>query len=344
MSGAWALVASLGLLAANAFFVGAEFALVGARRSQIEPLADEGSKRARKTLAAMENVSLMMAGAQLGITICSIGLGALAKPALKKTLHGPLEAIGLPASWESPTSLVLALTIVVAAHVVLGEMVPKNLTLAEPDRAALVLGPALGGLVRLIGPFLRVINWIANLGLRLFGVTPRDEVLSTFDVFQVAQLAQQSHREGMIDDEEYRLMRSAVAFATNTTAADVYIPWQFVTKVTTWATVTDVELLAGRTRHVRFPVVDRNGKPTGYLSIKDLISRSNEFPAEAQVRPLTRIMPSVDARTPLPEVLLALRAPDAAMALVISENGDPLGVVTLDNVIAALVDFPISPI
>src|SRR6476659_9424067 len=141
MSATTAIVLTLVLLALNAFFVGAEFALVSARRSQIEPRARAGSRMARTTLRAMESISLMMAGAQLGITICSLGLGAVGEPAVAHLLEPVLEAVHVPHDFLHPISFVIALLIVVFLHVVLGETVPKNIALAGPDRAAIVLGP-----------------------------------------------------------------------------------------------------------------------------------------------------------------------------------------------------------
>lgn len=333
----WALLATLLLLALNAFFVAAEFALVGARRTQIEPVAQGGSRRARTTLTAMENVSLMMAGAQLGITICSIGLGALAEPAIASLLLGPLTAIGLPEGLVHPISFVLALTIVVALHVIFGEMVPKNLTLAAPDRAALVLGPALFTLVRFSKPIIVALNGIATLGLRCLGVRAKDAVASSYDVHEVAQLARESHREGMLADAEYGLMTNALSF-TKATAADVLVPWSDVVSVSSLVSAQDVQTLAGRTRHLRFPVLDGPGMPVGYLHVKDLL----HVPAlelESQVPPvLVRSMPSMQADAPLPEVLASMQAANAVMAAVHVADGMPVGILTVADVVAALVD------
>jgi CBS domain containing-hemolysin-like protein len=186
MSTSAALALSVVLLAANAFFVGAEFALISARRSVIEPRAEEGGKRAAVTLRAMERVSLMMAAAQLGITICSLGLGYLGEPAIAHLLEGPFEAAGVPEDLLHPLAFVLALTLIGFLHVVLGEMVPKNLALAAPDRAALALAPALTVLVRVLRPAIAALNLLANLTLRAVGVTPRDEVTSAFTRDEVA--------------------------------------------------------------------------------------------------------------------------------------------------------------
>ena len=171
-----ALLLGLALLAANAFFVGAEFALISARRTQLEPRAAAGSRAARVTLQAMERVSLVMAAAQLGITACSLGLGAVAEPALAHLIEPLFHDLGVPEAALHPVAFVLALTVVVALHVVLGEMVPKNISLAGPDRAALLLGPPMMVVVRVLKPVVVVLNLVANAVLRLVGVEPRDEI------------------------------------------------------------------------------------------------------------------------------------------------------------------------
>ncbi|MGR7002902.1 CNNM domain-containing protein [Yinghuangia aomiensis] len=142
------------LLLANAFFVGAEFSLISARRTRIEPLAESGSRRARIVLRGMEQISVMLAGAQLGITVASLGLGAVAEPALEHLLHDPLHALGLPSGAASVTAFAIGLAIVVFCHMVLGEMVPKNIALAGPEESALWLTPPLWVFSRVTAPIL----------------------------------------------------------------------------------------------------------------------------------------------------------------------------------------------
>src|SRR3954469_26060327 len=138
------LLVTVLLLLGNGLFVGGEFALIASRRTAIEPLAAT-SRRGPGALARVNQIPLMIPGAQLGITICSLGLGALAEPALAHLLEGPFHAVGLPEAAVHPVAFVLALGIVVFLHTVVGEMVPKNITLAGPERAVLILGPAFLG-------------------------------------------------------------------------------------------------------------------------------------------------------------------------------------------------------
>lgn len=221
MSDLTALGVAVLLLIANAFFVGAEFALISARRTQIEPRAEAGSRFARITLRAMENVSLMMAGAQLGITMASLGLGAVGEPAVAHLLEPLFEAVGLPEGLVHPVALVVALAIVVTLHMVLGEMVPKNIAIAGPERSAIVLGPLLYGFVTVLKPVIVALNALANVVLRVIRVQPQDEVTSTFTADEVAGFIAQSRREGLLDDDEHDLLTGALEFTDATVRAVV---------------------------------------------------------------------------------------------------------------------------
>jgi CBS domain containing-hemolysin-like protein len=170
------LLLALAFLLGNAFFVGAQFALITARRDQIEPLAKSGNRAARTTLAQIRDLSRMLAGSQLGIAACSLGLGAVAEPAIAHLLENGLDAVRLPADLLHPIAFLLALALVSFCHMVLGEMVPKNLALAGPVDAALILGPPMAAWVWVTRPILLVINGLANALLKLIKVEPADEL------------------------------------------------------------------------------------------------------------------------------------------------------------------------
>ncbi len=324
------------LLFANAFFVGAEFALISARRSNIEPKAIEGSRSARTTLYAMENVSLMMAGAQLGITICSLGLGSIGEPAVAHLLEGPFASAGMPESFLHPVAFVIALSIVVYLHVVVGEMVPKNFALAAPDRAALILGPPLVVVVRLLGPFIVALNTFANLCLRILRVTPRDEVTSAFTRDEVAGLVAESRREGLLDLGEEQLLTGALEFEKRT-AQTVLLPLDEVVTVPVHVTPRALELEASRTGFSRFPVEDQDGVLSGYLHLKDVLRTDDEALAEPTPSDLVRPLPSVGISDPLRGVLSTLQRTGAHLALVTDGGGELLGLVALEDVLEELV-------
>jgi CBS domain containing-hemolysin-like protein len=336
MSDLVAILLGVLLLALNAFFVGAEFALISARRTQIEPRAAAGSRVARTTLKAMENVSLMMAGAQLGITVCSLALGAIAKPAVKHLLAPLFGAVGMPDTVQDVTSFVVAMAIVVVLHVVLGEMVPKNIALAGPERAALVLGPPLAFVVTLLKPFIVGLNMVANGILRLFGVQPKNEVTSTFTREEVAGLVEESRREGLLDADEYDLLSGALGFQERTVER-VLLPDARLATVPRGATVVEVEERCAATGYSRFPVRDANGDLIGYLHVKDVL----ETDPERRLRPIAdkwiRPLATVRRGDRLHDALEVMQARGAHMARVADADGTVHGVVALEDVLEELV-------
>ncbi|TDE96043.1 HlyC/CorC family transporter [Occultella glacieicola] len=314
MSSGTALVVALVLLAANAFFVGAEFAIMSARRSQIEPLAESGSRAARTALWAIENVSLMLACAQLGITICSTGIGAVAEPAIARLVEGPLIAVGLPEQAGHVVGFVVALAIVVYLHVVVGEMVPKNLAVSAPERAVLWFAPPLVWISRVLSPVIRFLNWLANAILRLGGVEPKDEVTSTFTAEEVAAIVERSQAEGLLDDD-LGLLTGAIEFS-EATAGTVMVGLDALVTLPLGCTPDDVEHAVAKTGYSRFPVTDGDAV-IGYLHIKDVLYADSDELRAAPV-PDWRVRPMAMAATgdEIEDVLAAMQRTGAHLAAV----------------------------
>lgn len=327
------LFVTLLLLLANGFFVGAEFALIAARRTVIEPLA-ASSIRARLALRAMNSIPLMVAGAQLGITIASLGLGAIAEPAVAHLLEGPFHALGLPDSAVHPVALVLALGIVVYLHTVIGEMVPKNLTLAGPDAAVLWLGPPMYWFCVATKPVLVALKWISVKVLALWRIEAADAVKTVYTADELAGLVTQARSEGLLDPEEYARIEGALALRT-LTAADAMRPWSQVTTVPVDVSPAFLEVLAARTGRSRFPVVHvASRRVVGFVHVKDVIGLPDRL-APIPTR-LIRRLDVVAPRQSLGDLLLAMRRNRRHMVLV-SEGGSPLGVLTLHDVLGVLV-------
>jgi CBS domain containing-hemolysin-like protein len=324
------------LLALNAFFVGAEFALISARRSTIEPRAREGSRRAKITLRAMEQISLMLAGAQLGITICSLLLLAVVEPAVAHLLEGPFEALGVSDALLHPAAFVIALTVVGVSHVVLGEMVPKNIALATPDRAALALGPPLVLTVRLLRPALAALNAIANGVLRLVGVEPQDEVTSSFTREEVAGFVEESRREGLLHPSEERTLIGVLQFDERD-ATSVLLPLDRVTTVSIDATPYDVEQVAARTGFSRFPVRDREDALIGYLHLKDTLETKDVHRHRPIARHWVRPLPRIAAEARLRSVLATMQSSGAHLAQALGRDDSPVGIIALEDVLEELV-------
>lgn len=330
-----ALILSILLLIGNAFFVGAEFALISVRRTQLEPKAAEGSKVARITLRAMSKVSLMMAGAQLGITACSIGLGAVAKPALATALEGPFAALGLPNGASDVIAFVLALLIVVSLHMVLGEMVPKNIAIAKPKMSALALGPLLFGVVFVLRPIIWLLNATANLVLRVLRVPIRDEVATAFTRDEVAGLIEESAQHGFLDSRERNLLTGALHFA-DVRVGDIAIPLVQVVSVRPTVTPRELQEWCIRTGYSRFPVVAEDGVMLGYVHVKDLVA----LPTEKLDLPLQprwiRDFPHVRDTDSLDDVLETMQRRGVHMVQV-DANGRQHGVAMLEDVLETIV-------
>lgn len=327
---------SLLLLAGNAFFVGAEFAVMAARRSQLEPLAEQGSKRASRALEALENVASLLACAQLGITVCSVLLGAVAENALHHILLHPVEAAGLPSEVADIVALLLALFIVVYLHVVLGEMVPKNLAIAGPDRAALWLAPALLAITKALRPLITVLERISKAIVRRMGVEPQDEVASTFSTEEVEMIVEESHREGLLESQQERRVRDALEF-TDKRAEDVAVPLDDLATLRLGATPADVDALVAKHGFSRFPVTGTNGELRGYIHLKDVLYAQDEAYNEPipprRVRPLATVRPQDEVE----DVLVTMQHSGAHLARVVGDDGRTSGVVFLEDVLEELV-------
>lgn len=334
MSTGTALLVGVLLLAGNAFFVGAEFAVISARRSAIEPRAEAGDRRARTALWAMEHVSLMLACAQLGVTVCSTGLGIVAEPALAHLLEVPFEALGVPAALLHPVSLVLALAIVVYLHVVLGEMVPKNLAVAGPETAALWFAPPLVLLGRAVRPVIAALNWVANHAVRLAGVEPKDEVASAFTAQEVQSIVEHSQAEGVLRDEQ-GLLAGAIEFSSRT-AGDVMVAVDELVTVGPRTTPDDVEHLVARTGFSRFPLRGDDDALRGYLHLKDVLYASNGDRFDPVPAWRVRALASVRPADEVEDALRAMQRSGAHLARVEGPDG-VLGVVFLEDILEELV-------
>ncbi len=336
MSPAVALTLSVLLLGGNAFFVGAEFAVMASRRSRLEPLAASGKRRARWALQALDRVASLLACAQLGITVCSVLLGALAEDAIHHLVSPLVERAGVPAAASHGVGLAAALLIVGYFHVVIGEIVPKNLAIAGPERAALALAPPLLFLTRALAPLIRVLVGAAKFLVRRCGVEPRDDVASAFTAAEFDALVAESAREGLLEEEEQRLARRALEFSDRV-AADVAVPLSELVTLPYGCSAGDVEQVVAKYGFSRVPLVDASGPLRGYVHLKDVldvsdVARDRPLPL-GRVRRLATVRPQAEVE----DVLARMQRTGAHLARVVGDDGATSGVVFLEDVLEELV-------
>jgi len=340
---AWLVV----LLLANAFFVGAEFAVISARRSQIEPLAEKGSRAAKTALYAMEHATLMLATSQLGITICSLLILNVSEPAIHHLLSIPLGLTGLTEAAVDVIAFIVALLVVSYLHVVFGEMVPKNLAFSVPDRAVLMLATPLVWFAKVFHPIIVSLNWAANSILRLFRVEPKDEANSTYTLDEVATIVNQSRIEGVLADMA-GTVAAAVEF-TDKKAKDIAVPLADIVTLPAQTTADEIESAVAKHGFSRYVIVDGEGAPIGYVHLKDVL-RAAEIPdagvrggapAPDELRPLPakRIhhMVPVLETTDLEDALALMRRAGRHLAQVRTPEGQTTAVLFLEDIIEELV-------
>lgn len=330
------LLVALLLLLGNAFFVGAEFSLVSVRRSAIEPLASAGSKAAVRTLRALENVSLLMAGAQLGITLCSLGLGAIAEPTIAHVLETPLHGLGVPDAMLHPISFAIALLLTVYLHVVIGEMVPKNIALARPERSALILTPALVAVVNILKPIILLLNAMSNAILRSFGVKPKAEVASTYTRDEMADLVRESRREGYISEDNENLLSGVLTF-DDQTVQGIIIPKEKIIPINVDSTYGEVEEIASKSGFSRFPIQDSKGSWKGYVHIKDALQNDKQELSKKISKKKIRKLISIDSEESVRMALKTMQQSGAHIAAVTDKSLAVVGFITMEDVLEELV-------
>jgi CBS domain containing-hemolysin-like protein len=335
MNTAWSLLISLVLLVLNAFFVAAEFALVAAKRHRLEQAAATGSRAARAAIAGVRELSMMLAGAQLGITLCTLGLGALAKPTVSHLIEPGLEAVGLPDEMAYVVAFLLAVLVVSFLHVVVGEMAPKSWAISHPETSALMLALPFRAYARLTRPILAALNGLANATLRLVRVQPQDELAQAHGPDDLRVLLETSREHGTLPAAEQELL-SAMLAVQNTAVAQVMVPRPEVVTVDAGATAREVERTSRRAGRSRLAVVGPDGRIQGILHVRDA-ARSTTFGPPATAAQLASPPLVLRADLPVASAVRAMRERRAQLAVVEGEAGAAVGVVALEDLLEEVI-------
>jgi CBS domain containing-hemolysin-like protein len=333
-----ALVLTAVLLVLNGCFVAVEFALMASRRTKLEALAEHGNSRARVALGSMRRLNLQLSGVQLGITMASLVLGYVAEPAVSDLVEDGLDAVvELPSGLLHGLGFTIALLIVSFLHMVVGEMIPKNIAIAAPERTMLALAVPNHLYVVVLSPLLRMLTALANAGVRLLGVTPRDELATAASAEELAGMLGESRDEGLIGDVAHQLLTGALRLRARP-VRDVMAPRDGVAWLPVTATPAEAEALALASGHTRMLVADPDvDHLVGFVHVKDLL----DVTGEGRHRPIPaakrRALVVLDPATVLDDALLRMQRQRRHLAVVAGADGRTLGLVTLEDVIEALV-------
>ncbi len=324
------------LVLANALFVAAEFSLVAVDRTQLQARADAGSRSARLATSILQRLSYNLSGAQLGITICSLGLGVLAEPVVATALE-PLVGRAVGEGRALGVSVVLALVLTTIVQMVIGELVPKSIAVARPVPTVLALAAAFRGFNLLLGPVIKVCNAAAERLVRLLGVEPQEELSSVRSRQELRRLVRSSEESGAIRPEDAELLDRTFRFGEKT-AADALTPRVAVQALASDATVGDLIDESGRTGLSRFPVHTGDlDDIVGVVHIKDVLGLA---PARRRTEPLTTLLRPVLAvpeSKDLESLMLELQGAAGQFAVVVDEYGGTAGIITLEDLVEEIV-------
>lgn len=333
------LLAVLALVLANAFFVAAEFALVGALRLRMRELAEEGDRRAKRVARAQEDLDRAISGTQLGITLASLGLGWIGEPAVAQTIQPVLSALGVPGSAFTvhAIAIVVSFILIASLHIVLGELAPKSVALVHPETVSRWVAGPLMGFNRLMAPWIWLLNRSSSLFLRLLRLpaNARNERVHSPD--EIEMLVSESQREGVVEDDE-RAMIQGVFELTRTMVREVMTPRPDIIAVEAGATLPDMLESAASSGFSRLPVyVDSLDEIVGVVVVKDVlrlvVAGDDATRADAVMRePLF-----VPETKPVDDLIAELRHRKTHIAVVIDEFGGTAGIVTLEDLLEEIV-------
>ncbi|GAA0550909.1 hemolysin family protein [Paractinoplanes ferrugineus] len=302
------------LLVGNAFFVAAEFALVASKRHRLEQAAATGGRAAAAALAGSRSLPLMLAGAQLGITLCSLGLGALAEPALAHWLTPLFHGVGLPELASHVIAFVIALAVVTFLHLVIGEMMPKSWAITDPEHSAVLLALPFRLFARLVGPLLRLLNALANAVLKPFGVRAQDQLPVSHGPAEMQILLDRSRAEGLIGAEQSELLSSVLGLGSLRVREVAFAADQLVTVPAT-ASAADVELASMGSGRSRLAVTGADGAVVGFVHVRDVV-RATTAGRDVTAADLMDEPFTLGADDRVVDAVTAMRAGRAQVALV----------------------------
>ncbi|ONK12718.1 hemolysin family protein [Streptomyces sp. MP131-18] len=321
------------LLVGSGFFVASEFALVAAKHHRLEQARAEGARGAQAALAGMHELSLMLAGAQLGITACTLGLGSISEPAIAHQVDPLLHELGLPGGLSYGLAFLVAMTVVVFLHMVVGEMAPKSWAISHPERSAMLLAPPFRALVRAVRPLIRVLNEISNALVRACRVTPREELVPVHDREQLTHLVAESQRLGLISETDSGLITRSLTEPQAPVGA-AQVPASRIAEVAADAGTDAILAAAAASDHTRLLVRDGQ-RVLGSVHARDAVV-ARAAGRRVTARELARPVPELTPEDTVAHAVEQLRQQRASLAVVRGADGRVTGLISLDDLLVRL--------
>lgn len=362
MDSAVGILAVLALVFMNGFFVAAEFSFVGARRTRIAQLVQEGRGGAKAAQQAMQHLDRYIAATQLGITLASLGLGWVGEPAVAHLFEPLLEAI-LPhetaVAIERSAGVVIAFSLVTMLHIVLGELAPKSIALQRPEDVSLIVARPTIVFHNLFRPVILLMNGVGNAVVRLLGFEPASESHAVHSPEELEMLVHSSREAGLLQESEEVLLRRVFDFS-DISVSEIMQPRPEVHAIDVETPLADLLLQIADQHHSRYPVYrDHIDNVIGVLTVKDIFNRLVNQPSflgeGATLKTSTFDIASI-LRTPLyipatvsvDKVLEQMRRSKMHIAIVIDEYGGMAGLVTMEDILEQLVgdvedEFDVKP-
>ena len=328
------LLAVLVLVAANGFFVAAEFALVGVRASRIETLANQGSRSAKRLMELLQNMNSYLSACQLGITLASLGLGAIGEPAIARLLESPLA--GLSDAWRHGIAFAIAFTIMTSLHIVLGEQAPKLIGLARAERVALAVALPMQIFYRIASLPIRALDWASARTVRLVGLEATAEHASTYTEEELRRLIDISRESGHLRAEERRLIHRVFEFS-DTLVREAMVPRTEMAAIPNTCNLEQITKAFDQHRYSRLPVYRESFDDVcGFIHSKDVMPyllHPESFKLEDVLQPPLYVVDT--ARLEL--VLRQMQKAKMHFGFVVDEHGGLEGIITLEDLLEEIV-------
>ncbi|WP_405725962.1 hemolysin family protein [Streptomyces sp. NBC_00028] len=331
------LLAVFVLTAGTGYFVAQEFAYVSADRLALAREAETGDRRAARALTVLERLSFMLSGAQLGITVTGLVVGFIAEPSVSALLEPALTGAGVPEGAVGGISVVLAFVLATVVQMVLGELAPKNLAIAVPERLAKSLAGSTLAYLKVVGPLVHIFDGAANRLLRKVGIEPVEELHHGATLEELGHLIGESHEQGELPKETAALIDHALEFSERT-LDEVMVPRVDAVFVRKDATAAEAVDLIAKHGHSTYPVLgDHPDDVPGVIGVRELMRLPAVALAATTAGALARRPLLLPDTLPLPDAVEQLRERDEEFAVVLDEHGGVAGIVTYEDIAEELV-------